>query len=88
MHLQKGLVYLSAKMFLLLLLHFWNYKPSPNGQIMSFIGAEAHLEKRLVGAESYKVLKIIHCRISSTEKIEEDVKLQSYILSFLFFFAG
>ena len=55
---------------------------------MSFIGAEAHLEKRLVGAESYKVLKIIHCRISSTEKIEEDVKLQSYILSFLFFFAG
>ena len=53
---------------------------------MSFIGAQAHLEKRLVGAESYKVLKIIHCRISSTEKIEEDVKLQSIILCFLFFF--
>ena len=54
---------------------------------MSFIGAQAHLEKRLVGAESYKVLKIIHCRISSTEKIEEDVKLQSIILCFLFFFS-
>ena len=67
MHLLKGLVYLSTKKFLLPLLHFWDYNPSPNGQIMSFIGAQAHLQKQLVGAEWYKVLKIIHCRISPTE---------------------
>ena len=86
MHLQKGLVYLCTKRFLLPLLHFWNYNPSPNGQIISFIGTQAHLQTQLAGAEWYKVLKIIHCRISLTEYIEEEVILQSYILSFLFFF--
>ena len=39
-------------------------------------------------AEWYKLLKIIYCRISPTEYIEEEVKLQSYVLSFLAFFAG
>ena len=48
-------------------LHFWNYNPSPNGQLVSFIGAQAHLTTQLVGAEWYKVLKIIHCRISPTK---------------------
>ena len=39
MHLQKGLVYLYTKKFLPLLLHFWNYNLSPNGQMISLIGA-------------------------------------------------
>ena len=30
------------------------------------------------------VLKIRHCRISPNKQIEEEVKLQSYIISFLF----
>ena len=67
MHLQKGLVYLCTKKFLLLFLYFWNYNPSPNGQIISLIGAQAHLQTQLLRAEWYKVLKIIHCRISATE---------------------
>ena len=32
------------------------------------------------------VLKIRHCRISPNKQIEEEVKLQSYIISFLFVF--
>ena len=48
-------------------LNFWNYNPSPNGQIVSFIGAQAHLKTKLVGAEWYKVLNIIHCRTSPTK---------------------
>ena len=40
MHLQKGLVYLYTKKFLPLLLHFWNYNLSPNGQMISLIGAQ------------------------------------------------
>ena len=60
MHLQKGLVYHYTKMFLLSLLHFWNYSLSPNGQIISFTGAQAHLQTKLLRAEWYKVLKIIH----------------------------
>ena len=92
MHLEKGLVYLCTKYFLLPLLHFWNYNPSPNRQIISFISAKALLQTQLVGAEWYKVSKIVHCRISPTDQIEEEVKLQSYILSSLFFlfdfFAG
>ena len=59
MHLKKGLVYLYTKNFLLQLLHFWNYNLSPNGQIVSFIGAQAHLQAQLLRAEWYKVLKII-----------------------------
>ena len=82
MHLQKGLFYLCTKKFLLPLLHFWNYNPSPNGQIIFFTGAQAHLQTHLVWSEWCKVLKIIHCRISPTQQIEEEeAKLQSYILS-------
>ena len=33
MYLQKGLIYL----------YFWSYNLSPNGQIISLIGAQAHL---------------------------------------------
>ena len=51
MHLQKGLVYLHTKKFLLPLLHFWNYNLSPNEQIISFIGAQAHLQTQLLRAE-------------------------------------
>ena len=32
-HLQKDLFYFSTKKFLTQLLYFWNYNPSPNGQI-------------------------------------------------------
>ena len=64
-HLQKGLLYLCFKKFLPLLLYFWNYNPSPNGQIVSLIGAQAHLQIQPLRAEWYKVLEIIHCRISN-----------------------
>ena len=77
MHLEKGFIYLGNKKFLLPLLYFWNYNQSLNGQIISFICAQAHLQTQLLKAEGYKVLKVIHCRISPTEKIEEQVKLQS-----------
>ena len=50
MHLQKGLVYLYTKKFLLLLLRFWNHNLSPNGQVISLIGTQAHLQTRLVRA--------------------------------------
>ena len=86
MHLQKGLVYLSSKKVLPPLLHFWDYNPSPIGQIISFIGSQAHLQIQLLRDEWYQVLSIIHCAVSPAEKIEEEVKLQSYILSFLVFF--
>ena len=42
-HFQKGLVYFYTKKILPLLLCFWNYNPSPNGQINSFINAQTHL---------------------------------------------
>ena len=60
-----GLLY--TKMFLLPLVHFCNCNLSPNGQIISFIGTQAHLQTQLLRAEWYKVLKIFHCRISPTE---------------------
>ena len=66
-HLQKGLAYLYTKKFLPLLLYFWNYGLSPNGQMISLIGALACPQTQLLRAEWYKVLKIIHCRISPTE---------------------
>ena len=66
-HLQKGLVYLCTKMFLPPFLFFWNYNVSPNGQIISLVGAQAHLQIQLLGDEWYKVLKIIYCRVSPTE---------------------
>ena len=86
MRLQKGLLYFCTKHFLPALLYFWNYNPSPNGQIVSLIWAQAHLQIQLLWAEWYTVLNILHCRISPTKNTEEKVKLQSYILSFLFFF--
>ena len=43
MHLQTGSVYLCTKKCLLALLYIWNYNPSPNGQIISLIGAQALL---------------------------------------------
>ena len=85
MHLQKGLVDLRAKMFLPPLLYFWSYNPSPNVKIIFLVGSRAHLETQLLTAEWHKVLKFIHCRISLTK---EEVKLLSYILSFLVFVAG
>ena len=87
-HLQKGLIYLCTKKFLPPVLYFSIYNPSPNGQIVSLVGAQIHLQLQLLRAEWYKALKIIHCKISPTEQIEKEVKLQSYILSFLFFSAG
>ena len=71
MHLQKGLVYLYTKKFLPLLLRFWNYNLSPNGQAISLIGAQAHLKTRLVRAEWYNVLKIIHCTYLQPDKFKE-----------------
>ena len=59
MHLQKGLVYLYTKTFLPLLLHFWNYNLSPNGQVISLTGVQVHPQTQLVRSEWYKVLKII-----------------------------
>ena len=91
MHLQKALMYLCTKKFLPVLLYFWNYNPSPNEQIISLVGAQAHLQIQLLRAEWYKVLRIIYCRISPTEQIEEETKRESYILNFqvsCFFFAG
>ena len=85
MHFQKGLVYHRAKMFLLPLLYFWSYNPSPNVQIIFLVGSQGHLETQLLRAEWHKVLKIIHCRISLTK---QEMKLLSYILSFLVFVAG
>ena len=66
---------------------FGIYNPSPNGQIISLIGAQAHLQIQLLRAEWYKMLKILHCRIYPTERMEEEVKLQPYILSSPVFFA-
>ena len=64
MHLQKGFVYLYSKNVLPLLLHFWNSSLSPNRQVIFLIGAQAHLQIRLVRVDWCKVLKIIHCTIS------------------------
>ena len=36
MHFQKDLLYFSTKTFLTQLLYFWNYNPSPNGQIFPY----------------------------------------------------
>ena len=86
--------------FLLLLLYFWNYNPSPNGQIVSLIGAQAHPQIQLLRAEWYKVLMILNCRTSPTKKLEEKsnfnpiyyIKVLGFfayiILRFLVFFAG
>ena len=87
MDLQKGSVYLNTKSFLSPLLYFWNYNPFPNGQIVFLIGVQAHQQIQLLRAESYKVLKVLYCGISPTKKIEEEFKLQPYILSFLYFVA-
>ena len=43
MHLKKGSVYLYTKTFLLPLLYFWIYNPSPNGKIIYLIADQAHL---------------------------------------------
>ena len=43
MHLKKRSVHLYIKRFLPRLLNFSIYKPSPNGQIISLIGAQPHL---------------------------------------------
>ena len=43
MCLQKNSAYLCTQKFLPSLLYFWNYNPSFNGQIISLIGAQAHL---------------------------------------------
>ena len=51
MHLQKGLAYLFCKKFLPSLSYFWNYNPSPNGQIISLIGAQAHLQTQPLRAK-------------------------------------
>ena len=40
---QKGSVYFYTKNFLPLLLYFWNYNPSHNGQIVSLIDTQTHL---------------------------------------------
>ena len=62
MHLQKGLVYLYTKKFLPLPLHFWNYNLSPNGQMISQIGAQACSQARLLGAGTkYWRLIIVEC---------------------------
>ena len=66
MHLQKGLIYLCTKKSLPPYLYFWNYNPSPHGEIFSLVGNQARLQIRLLRDEWYKVLKIIHCRMSPT----------------------
>ena len=53
MHLQRGFIYLCTEQTLLSLLRFWNYNPSPNGQIVSLIGAQAHLYIQLQRTEWY-----------------------------------
>ena len=42
-NLQKGSIYFYTKKNLPLLLYFWNYNSSPNGQIISLIDAQLHL---------------------------------------------
>ena len=58
MHLQKGLVYLYTKKFLPLLLHFWNYNLSSNGQIISLIGAQAHSKHKSWGLNGTKYWRL------------------------------
>ena len=58
MHLQKGLVYLYTKKFLPLLLHFWNYNLSSNGQIISLIGAQAHSKHNSWGLDGTKYWRL------------------------------
>ena len=41
--LQKVLIYVYSKKILPQLLYFWNYNPSPVGQIFSLIDAQADL---------------------------------------------
>ena len=60
MHFQEGLFFLYTSP----LLYFWNYNPSLNGQIISLIGAQFRSQIHLLRAEWYKVLKILHCRVS------------------------
>ena len=71
MHLQKGLVYLYTKTFLPLLLHFWNYDLSPNGQMISLVGAQARPQIQLLSAEWYKVLKIFIVEYLQPNKFKE-----------------
>ena len=42
MHIKKVSVYFFTKKFIPPLLYFWIYIPSPNGQIISLIGAQEH----------------------------------------------
>ena len=42
-HFQKGSVCFYTKKFLPLILYFWNYNPSTNGQIVPLIDAQTHL---------------------------------------------
>ena len=60
MHFQEGFFFLYTSP----LLYFWNYNPSLNGQIISLIGAQFRSQIHLLRAEWYKVLKILHCRVS------------------------
>ena len=67
MHLKKGSGYFDTKTFLPPLLYFWIYNPFPNGQIVSLITAQVHLQMQLIRAEWYRILKILLYRISPTK---------------------
>ena len=47
--------------------YFWIYNPPTNGQIVSLIGAQVHLQIKLLRTEWYRVLKILRFRISPTK---------------------
>ena len=87
-HHQKGLVYLCTKKFLPLLLHFWNYNPSLNGQIISFIGAQEHLQIQLLGDWMVQSIEYFSLQNISNQINWRRSQIQSYILSFLVIFAG
>ena len=88
MHLQKGLVYLYTKTFLPLLLHFWNYDLSPNGQMISLVGAQARPQTQLLSAEWYKVLKIFIVEYLQPNKFKEKPSFNPIYQVSCFFFAG
>ena len=71
MLLQKGLVYLYSKKFLALLLHFCNYNLSPNGQIISLIGAQAHPKHNPWGLNGTKYWRFFIVEYLQPNKFKE-----------------
>ena len=71
LHLQKGLVYLYTKKFLPMLLHFWNYDLSPNGQVISLIFAQAHSKTSSWGLSGTKYWRLFIVEYLQPDKFKE-----------------